>query len=156
MLDFKTFEVKLGDQSTGKILTFLNYIWIGIPKWLRNLMLVTVMAGGMYYLYNRISLSYDVDEIQADVNELNERIGSTVFKERYQYDIQNVIQTVKTIEAQMDGLYMFNEALLNLLIEHMKMTTPDDYTILRRLQIMKDEQQRVKEYYNTFMEYQYQ
>lgn len=105
MLDIKNLDIKIDNEAFQKIMGFLKQTWDGIPGWLRNVLIVTVIAGGVYYLYNRISISYDIDDLTAEVNTLNKRYDTTVFYDRYVYDINNVLTSVKTLEMQMNVIF---------------------------------------------------
>ena len=136
MLDIKNVDIKIDNEVFQKIISFLKQTWLGIPRWLRNVLIVTVFMGGMYYLYNRIVISYDIEDLQTEVSTLNTRYGTTVFYDRYVYDINNVLTSVKTIEHQLDVIFNEQIECMGAFAEFVKNTKPND-PILKMLESKK-------------------
>lgn len=126
MLDIKIGDVKIDKEVFQKIIGFLKKMWLGIPRWLRNVLIVTVIAGGMYYLYNRIVISYNIEDLHTEVSTLNERYETTVFYDRYVYDINNVLTSVKTLEKQMDVIFNEQMSCMDAFTEFVRSTKPND------------------------------
>lgn len=87
MFDIKSIKIDLNGDLQKKILEFLKETWIGIPKALRNVLIITIIAGGGYFLYNRITLSYEIESLQHEVEFLNNLYEKIVLNDRYFYDI---------------------------------------------------------------------
>lgn len=87
MFDIKSIKIDLNGDLQKKVLEFLKETWIGIPKALRNVLIITIIAGGGYFLYNRIALSYEIEALQHEVEFLNNLYEKIVLNDRYFYDI---------------------------------------------------------------------
>ena len=62
-------------------------------------------------------MSFDVQDLQTDIANLNDRCQTTVFYDRYQYDIQNVVTSVKTLEEQLKTITMLNHEMIDIIQE---------------------------------------
>jgi len=87
MFDIKSIKIDLNGDLQKKVLEFLKETWIGIPKALRNVLIITIIAGGGYFLYNRIALSYEIESLQHEVEFLNNLYEKIILSDRYFYDI---------------------------------------------------------------------
>ena len=87
MFDIKSIKIDLNGDLQKKVLEFLKETWIGIPKALRNVLIITIITGGGYFLYNRITLSYEIESLQHEVEFLNNLYEKIVLNDRYFYDI---------------------------------------------------------------------
>lgn len=152
MLDIKTIEFKLSDESIKRLTTMFKNLWFGMPRWLRNLLIVVVCMGATYFLYNRIIISYDMESLQKEVKELNDKCKSSVFYDKYSYDVSNVITSVKTIENQVDAMYNDNQTLLDLFESYVKRNHPGD-PILEEIQRIRKQSQYTKETYDKIINY---
>ena len=152
MLDIKTIEFKLSDESVQRLTTMFKNLWFGMPSWLRNLLIVVVCMGATYFLYNRIIISYDMESLQKEVKELNDKCKSSVFYDKYSYDVSNVITSVKTIENEVDAMYNDNQALLDLFESYVKRNHPGDQ-ILEEIQRIRKQSQYTKETYDKIINY---
>ena len=110
-------SVNVPDAVSEKLIGFAKEMWFGMPKWLRYMLVTTVIVGALYFLYNRLTISYDVSGLHDEITILNERCEKTVFYDRYQYDIQNVVTSFKTLQIEVRTLITFNKELLELLEE---------------------------------------
>lgn len=93
---------------------------------MRNVLIVTVIAGGIYYLYNRIVISYDIEDLTTEVNTLNSRYDTTVFYDRYVYDINNMLTSVKTLEMQMNVIFNEQMSCMDAFSEFVRANKPGD------------------------------
>ena len=107
MLDVNKLTVNIPEGLSNKALEFAKEMWLGMPKWLRYLLVITVVFGAMYFVYNRLMISYDVTNLQDELNGLTSRYNQSVLYDRYQYDIQNIVTTVKTLQVQFTTLCEF-------------------------------------------------
>jgi hypothetical protein len=87
MFDIKSIKIDLNGDLQKKVLEFLKETWTGIPKALRNVLIITIVAGGGYFLYNRIALSYEIESLQHEVEFLNNLYEKIILSDRYFYDI---------------------------------------------------------------------
>ncbi len=87
MFDIKSIKIDLNGDLQKKVLEFLKETWNGIPKALRNVLIVTIIAGGGYFLYNRLALSYEIEALQHEVEILNNLYEKIVLNDRYFFDI---------------------------------------------------------------------
>ena len=115
MLDVNKLTVNIPEGLSNKALEFAKEMWLGMPKWLRYLLIITVVGGALYFLYNRLSLSYDVTNLEEELANLNSHYQESVLYDRYQYDIQNVVTTVKTLQIQFTTLCEFQTELIDIL-----------------------------------------
>jgi hypothetical protein len=115
MLDVNKLTVNIPEGLSNKALEFAKEMWLGMPKWLRYMLIITVVGGAMYFVYNRLMISYDVTNLQDELNGLTSRYNQSVLYDRYQYDIQNVVTTVKTLQVQFRTLCDFNAELIDIL-----------------------------------------
>ena len=83
MITIKQLQVNMPEELQKRLLKFLKELWMGMPLWLRHFLVVTVLCGAAYFLYIRVSMSFDVAELQTDIAQLNERCETTVFYDRY-------------------------------------------------------------------------
>ena len=146
MLDIKNVDIKIDSEATKTLGNFIKKTWTGIPKWLRTLFVVTVACGALYFLYNRISISYDIELLENEVKELDERFGVAVFYDRYVYDINNVITTVKTFEKQLDLLYVDHINVLEDFERFAQRNCPHDPI----LSILKTKKAAMESEYNAY------
>ena len=115
MLNVNKLTVNIPEGLSNKALEFAKEMWLGMPKWLRYLLIITVVGGALYFLYNRLSLSYDVTNLEEELANLNSHYQESVLYDRYQYDIQNVVTTVKTLQIQFNTLCDFQTELIDIL-----------------------------------------
>lgn len=152
MLDIKTIEFKLSDETVQRLTTMFKNLWLGMPRWLRNLLIVVVCMGATYFLYNRVVISYDMESLQKEVKDLNDKCKSSVFYDKYSYDVSNVITSVKTMENQIDAMYNDNQALLDLFESYVKRNHPGDQ-ILEEIKRIRKQSQYSKDIYDKIINY---
>lgn len=137
MFDIKTIEIKLDNETLKKIMSFVKETWFGIPKWLRNTLITTLIVGGIYFCYNRVVMSYDLETLQSEVRELAEKYGAVIIADRYTYDIQNVVISFRTIERQVDAQHNITIQALTTFQEYIKRNTPNDILTIKELERYK-------------------
>lgn len=145
-------DLNLSDRTVNKVVDFLKDMWFGIPVWLRNLLVVIVAMGGGYFIYTRLTMSYDIDTLITEVSALNEKTSVSVIYDRYIYDISNLIQLNQNLENEVDLMYYYHEENMKILIEFMRKhhsTDPliDDLERLHSLVV------REKEVYDRTIKY---
>ena len=139
MFDIKTIEVKLDNETLKKITTFLKETWFGIPKWLRNSLITTLIVGGIYFCYTRMVMSYDLQALQSEVNDLAEKYSAVIIADRYTYDIQNVVISFRTIERQVEAQHNVTIAMINAFQDYIKKNNPSDVMIVNELERYKQQ-----------------
>lgn len=53
-------------------------------------------------MYARLKMSYDVDNVYEQVDELDKRLNQTIYSDQYVYDISNLVMTLKTLQTTND------------------------------------------------------
>ena len=154
MFDIKSIKIDLNGDLQKKVLEFLKETWIGIPKALRNVLIITIIAGGGYFLYNRITLSYEIESLQHEVEFLNNLYEKIVLNDRYFYDIQNVIVTVTTIQRQIDVQHDTRIALLESLKRYFLKNHPEDSRIIKEIDAIMETAVFEKEQYDKIIQHQ--
>lgn len=124
MLDIK--NLNLSDETVQKIVTFFREMWFGMPKWLRHLLVLALIIGGSYFLYNRVIMSYNMDSLESELNELNTRCKSYVVYDRYAYDVDKVVISIKAVENATDVMYKEHVETLHYLMEYIRSKNPND------------------------------
>ena len=136
MITIKQLQVNMPEELQKKAIKVLKELWIGMPLWLRYFLVITVICGAVYFLYIRVAMSFDVANLQTDIANLNGRCATTVFYDRYQYDIQNVVTSVKTLEEQLRTITMLNHEMLKIIQE--SHPSPETRTKLKQLEHQYD------------------
>lgn len=150
MLDIKNLVVKIPDGFGKKITSFGKKFFDGMPVWLRNLLIVVVAFGGLYFVTQRIYMSYDMEDVRAEISELNEKCKTTVFYDRYVYDVSNVVISTKMLQKQIRTMFENYERMIDIEIDYVSRNHPDDKS-LNRLNVLKDDCQFVKETYEKMI-----
>ena len=83
MITIKQLQVNMPEELQKRLLKVLKELWIGMPLWLRYFLVITVLCGAVYFLYIRVSMSFDVAELQTVIAQLDKRCETTVFYDRY-------------------------------------------------------------------------
>lgn len=154
MFDIKTIEVKLDNETLKKITTFLKETWFGIPKWLRNSLITTLIVGGIYFCYTRTIMSYDLQALQSEVNDLAEKYSAVIIADRYTYDIQNVVISFRTIERQVEAQHNVTIAMINAFQDYIKKNNPSDVMIINELERYKQQAIFEKQAYDQIIIHQ--
>lgn len=154
MFDIKTIEVKLDNETLKKITTFLKETWFGIPKWLRNSLITTLIVGGIYFCYTRMVMSYDLQALQSEVNDLAEKYSAVIIADRYTYDIQNVVISFRTIERQVEAQHNVTIAMINAFQDYIKKNNPSDVMIINELERYKQQAIFEKQAYDQIIIHQ--
>lgn len=150
MFDIKNLEIKIPDGFGKNIRGLIKKFLYGIPSWLRHLLLIVVVGGGIYFMYLRISISYDVESVKNEVIELNEKCKTTVFYDRYMYDVSNVVISTKMLQKQTQTLIENMERLINVELDYLSRNHPDDKS-LNQLKVLKEDCEFLKETYEKLI-----
>lgn len=146
-------NIEITDAAVAKLVKCLTSFWFGVPSWLRSLLIVVIVGGASYFLYTRLSMSYDVEELQTEIAYLNEKCNTTVFYDRYIYDISNLIDATQNLEYEIDLLYDFHNELSDLLLEYIHTHHPDD-KMKREVENIKKRIENTKKSYDKILKYE--
>ena len=102
MLDNKTLNIQIDGEFFKRIRENFKNLYYGAPKWLRYILITTLVCGSIYFMYARLKMSYDVDDVYEQVDELDKRLNQTIYSEQYMYDISNLVMTLKTLQTTND------------------------------------------------------
>ena len=97
MLDIKTLNIQLDGQTVTRLKQSIKEMFFGIPLWLRTILIFSIIVGLSYFVYSRIKMSYEVEEVHAEIEDLKHKFAQTIYSEQYLYDISNVVMTVRTL-----------------------------------------------------------
>lgn len=105
MLDVKFTDLKFDSSFWNGFVGVVKKFWYGIPKWLQFILIIVTLVGASFYTYNKVSIAYDINELQNEIKELNERYKHSVVVERYQYDVENIVLSVRTFQEIIGTMY---------------------------------------------------
>lgn len=151
-MNFNLKDLNFSEKSVKWVLTWFKDFWFTVPAWLRNLLLFVVIGGGGYFLYTRVSMSYDMDTLVSEVALLHEKCSTSVIYDRYIYDVSNLIQITQTMENEMDLMYMYHEETMRIMIDFMTQHHPYD-PMIDELKTLKNRTQMTKEAYDKVIQY---
>ena len=80
-------------------------------------------------MYARLKMSYDVDNVYEQVDELDKRLNHTIYSDQYVYDISNLVMTLKTLQTTDDDQTMCVLQFLDILDECVKLHDPQSPTV---------------------------
>ena len=63
MLDIKTLNIQIDGDFFKRIREQFKNLYYGAPKWLRYILIATLVCGSFYFMYARLKMSYDVDNV---------------------------------------------------------------------------------------------
>lgn len=129
MLDIKTLNIQIDGDFFKRIREQLKNLYYGAPKWLRYILITTLVCGGLYFMYARLKMSYDVDNVYEQVDELDKRLNQTIYSDQYVYDISNLVMTLKTLQTTNDDQTMCVLQFLDILDECVKLHDPQSPTV---------------------------
>ena len=84
-------------------------------------------------------MSYDLQALQAEVNDLAEKYSAVIIADRYTYDIQNVVISFRTIERQVEAQHNVTIAVINAFQDYIKKNNPSDVMIVNELERYKQQ-----------------
>lgn len=106
MFDIQKLNIQIDLHNfLNKVLSSIGNMWNETPAWLRTIFIITIICGLGYLLYCKISDGFEINELKAEVKELNERCSSTVFYDSYLLDVSNYATMIECLELEIDGLY---------------------------------------------------
>lgn len=152
MLSIKNIDIS--DVAINTVLKVAHTFWNSTPPWLRGLLILVILFGGGYFLYTRISMSYDVSNLEKEIATLNEKCATTVFYDRYVYDVVNLIYISKSLENEIDLMYQHNEQIVNLFTEFIETNHPEDHKFVKDVNNIKMHLQIAKESYDRTLKNQ--
>ena len=83
MLDVKFSNFKIDSSFWNGFVDLVKKFWYGIPKWLQYILIIVTLIGASFYAYNKVSIAYDINELQNEIKELNEKYKHSVVVDRY-------------------------------------------------------------------------
>ena len=83
MLDVKFSDFKIDSSFWNGFVDVVKKFWYGIPKWLQYILIIVTFIGASFYAYNKVSIAYDIKELQDEIKELNEKYKHSVVVDRY-------------------------------------------------------------------------
>ena len=150
MFDIKNLVIKIPDGLGKKFTGFMKKFIDGTPNWLRYLLIAVVFGGGAFFLTQRIHMSYDVEIVQKEISELNEKCKTTVFYDRYVYDVSNVVISTKMLQKQIKTMFESYERMIDIEIDYLSRNHPNDKTIVQ-LKVLKDDCIFIRETYEKMI-----
>lgn len=130
MLDINKLQIDLNlNQILNKLYEWSKKFWFEVPKWLRNLVIITIAVGLSYLVYCKYYEQQQIEELRTEVKELNDKCSSTVFYDAYIMDVKNYALMIECIEDEIDGLYNQQHVLFDAMIDFMRRTHNDDLFI---------------------------
>lgn len=84
-----------------------------------------------YFVYSRIKMSYEVEEVHTEIEDLKHKFAQTIYSEQYLYDISNVVMTVRTLQEINDDQERCVLQFLEILEECVKLHDPYSPTLIK-------------------------
>lgn len=122
------------------------------PRWLRNLVFITIIFGGVYFLWNSNSEQADLDSLRADVEQINSRITENISGDEYRRSLKLIVSELKYIRHSQDQKYNEQVLQLELLTKCVKRIHPNDplieefQMVMNRLKMNHE----MEDYYYTY------
>lgn len=136
MLDIKTLNISLDAETITRLKAGLRELFYGTPLWLRRILVLSLVIGLGYFVYSRVKMSYDVEEVAVEIETLKEKFSQTIYSEQYVYDISNVIITIRTLQEINDDQERCVMQFLEILEECVKLHDSNSPT-LRKISTLK-------------------
>ena len=102
MFDIKTLNISLDGETITRLKASIREMFYGTPLWLRRILVLSIIVGLGYFVYSRVKMSYDVEEVVTEITDLKQKFSQTIYSEQYLYDISNVVMTVRTLQELND------------------------------------------------------
>lgn len=153
MLDVKFSDFKIDSSFWNGFVDVVKKFWYGIPKWLQYILIIVTLIGASFYAYNKVSIAYDIKELQDEIKELNEKYKHSVVVDRYQYDVENIVLSVRTFQEMIGSMYNDQDEMTQLFEEYVKRNHPND-PILEDIKRVKKRMQYTREVYGKTLQHQ--
>ena len=82
-------------------------------------------------------MSYDVEDVYEQVDELNKRLNQTIYSEQYMYDISNLVMTLKTLQTTNDDQTRCVLQFLDILDECVRLHNSQSMT-LNKIRVLRE------------------
>lgn len=102
MFDIKNLNIQLDGETIRRFKANFRDLYYGAPRWLRRIVILSLLVGIGYFVYTRVKMSYDVDEVLDQIETLEKKLNQTIYSDQYLYDISNVVQTVRILQEMND------------------------------------------------------
>lgn len=133
---------------------WLVNLWFGMPVFLRWLTVIVICIGGLYFCYDKFVADAQLIQLSKDVKELKESYQSTVFYDKYIYDMQTMIICAEMMEDEICIQYDEYMNFINLFADYVQKTHPNEHNIINDLNLMKTRLEMSKETYDKhFQQY---
>ena len=63
MFDIKTLNISLDGETVARLKASIRELFYGTPLWLRRILVFSLILGIGYFVYSRVKMSYDVEEV---------------------------------------------------------------------------------------------
>ena len=84
-----------------------------------------------YFVYSRIKMSYAVEEVHTEIEDLKHKFAQTIYSEQYLYDISNVVITVRTLQEINDDQERCVLQFLEILEDCVELHDPYSPTLIK-------------------------
>ena len=131
MFDIKTLNISLDGETVARLKSGIKDLYYGTPRWLRRIVILSIIVGIGYFVYSRVRMSYDVNEVLDQIELLNRKLHQTIYSDQYLYDISNVVQTVRILQEMNDDQTRCVLQFLDILDECVSLHDPNSPTLLK-------------------------
>ena len=100
-----------------------------IPDPLKYVLVVSLMSWAFYFSYQKYTRITDVQDIEAEVDELNKKVKDFVEVDQFIYDIETILQYLQILDAAQYYNYKEQDEFINALNRYFKKHDPDDQII---------------------------
>ena len=157
MFDIKTLNISLDGETITRLKASIREMFYGTPLWLRRILVLSIIVGLGYFVYSRIKMSYDVEEVVTEITDLKQKFSQTIYSEQYLYDISNVVMTVRTLQEINDDQERCVLQFLEILEECVRLHDINSPTLIKirtlkeHIKLMNDSHRNIiKHQVNTY------
>lgn len=122
-------------ENTEAVKEFIDSLFT-IPKSLRNLLGIVILLGIIYFSYSKI-YNNDIQDLHAEVKDLNEIVNTAVTKDDYADDIYYILDVINIEEEVLHHAYNTTQLEIDLMYRFISQNHPND-PILQDLYAMKE------------------
>ena len=97
-----------------------------IPNPLKYVLVVSIMSWAFYFSYQKYTRITDVQEVEAEVDELNKKVKDFVEVDQFIYDVETILQYLKILDAAQYYNYKEQDEFIKALNRYFSKHTPND------------------------------
>ena len=97
-----------------------------IPNPLKYVLVVSIMSWAFYFSYQKYTRITDVQDVEAEVDELNKKVKDFVEVDQFIYDIETILQYLQILDATQYYNYKEQDEFIRALNRYFTKHAPND------------------------------